>query len=153
MHIRPNSRRRTLPIGVRTLQYTPGWIQPLVINPWYQGTCGNLTWGKSAGGESINLKTQYKPSCFYNIHFSTAGRIFIGNADIFPGHFTCQESIKQREIKKFTQRLNLKKETLMWGPAARLRLCLRCEVSLKGIVWWPSVERKKPGERIWCGRK
>ena len=80
--------------------------------PWYQGTYGNLTWGKNAGGESINLKTQYGPSCFYNIHFSTASRIFTSNADIFLGHFTCQESIKQKEIKKrFTQGLNLKKKS------------------------------------------
>ena len=71
-----------------------------MIDPWYQGMCDNPTWGKSAGGESIKLETQYEPSCFYNIHFSIASRMFTDDAGIFLGHFTCQGSIKQQEIKK-----------------------------------------------------
>ena len=31
----------------------------------------------------------------------------------------------------------------MQGPAVRLRLYLHCEVSLKGMVWWPSVQKKE----------
>ena len=101
----PNTPYRCLDFSIYTgMNTAPG------DRPWNQGTYGSLTWGKNAGGESINLKTQYEPSCFYNIHFSTASRIFTGNADIFLGHFTCQESIKQKEIKRFTQGLNLKRK-------------------------------------------
>ena len=88
MHIRPNSRRRTLPTSVQTFAIYTGLNTAPGDRPWYQGTYGKLTWGKSEGGESMNIKTQYEPGCFYNIHFSMANHMFKDNAGIFLVHFT-----------------------------------------------------------------
>ena len=46
---------------------------------------------------------------------STMSHMFTDSADNFLGHCTCQKSIKQKEIKRFTQGLNLKRN-LSAGP-------------------------------------
>ena len=112
MHIRPNSWRRTLP-KVFGL-YNRWWAQecPFIINPVCPGACINLSWRNANKGSIL---------CGY------------GTRGI----------MKQQEaIEKVYTGAKSKEKPIGRGPAARLRLCLRCAASWKGIA------RTSGGSRI-----
>ena len=89
------------------------------MNPEFPGTCISLTW-RNANNASIPL------GC---------------------GEYS--EGVKKtRDSKKGLHRVLISKETFERGPAARLRLCLRCAVSWKGVARLSSIKEKNLGESI-----